>query len=152
ANLVDDLNRIQDYALYETLMENAITVAHDPKELLPIRHLETKKIAYVSIGKDDGSAFYEALKNYGIFQQIENYNINGLKEKQQKYNTIIVRFHKSNDNPWKSYEFTNKELTWLYEIARTNTVILNIFTRPYALLDIESITNIESVVVSYQNS
>ncbi|MDX1271736.1 glycoside hydrolase family 3 N-terminal domain-containing protein [Bizionia paragorgiae] len=152
ANLVEDLNRIQDYALYETLMENAITVAHDPKELLPIRHLETKKIAYVSLGNDDGSAFYEALKKYGKVHKIEDPNLDGLIEKLQNYNTVIVGFHKSNDNPWKSYEFTNKELTWLYEIARTNTVILNIFTRPYALLDIESITNIESVVVSYQNS
>lgn len=152
ANLVEDLNRIKDYALYETLMEQAITVAHDDKKLLPLRHLETKNIAYVSLGDDDGTPFYEELKKYGKVHKIEDNNLDVLIEKLQNYNTVIVGFHKSNDNPWKGYEFTNKELTWLYEIARTNTVILNIFTRPYALLDLESITNIESVVVSYQNS
>ena len=151
-NLVEDLNRIQDYALYETLMEQAITVAHDPKQILPLRHLETKNIAYVSLGDDDGTPFFEELKKYGKIHKIEDNNLDALIEKLQNYNTVIVGFHKSNDNPWKGYEFTNKELTWLYEIARTNTVILNVFTRPYALLDLESITNIESVVVSYQNS
>jgi len=152
ANLVEDLNRIKDNALYETLIEQAITIAKDDKKILPLRHLETKNIAYVSLGDDDGTPFYEELKKYGKVHKIEDNNLDGLIEKLQNYNTVIVGFHKSNDNPWKSYEFTNKELTWLYEIARTNTVILNVFARPYALLDIESITNIESVVVSYQNS
>ncbi|MBQ0768949.1 MAG: serine hydrolase [Bizionia sp.] len=152
ANLVEDLNRIKDYALYETLIEQAITIAKDDKKILPLRHLETKNIAYVSLGDDDGTPFYEELKKYGKIHKIEDDNLDVLIEKLQNYNTVIVGFHKSNDNPWKSYEFTNKELTWLYEIARTNTVILNVFTRPYALLDIESVTNIESVVVSYQNS
>ena len=43
-------------------------------------------------------------------------------------------------------------MTWLYEIARTNAVILDVFARPYALIDLNSIENIEGIVVSYQNS
>jgi len=47
---------------------------------------------------------------------------------------------------------SDKEVVWMQEIARTNRVILNVFTRPYALLDIKSFSNFEGVVVSYQNS
>ena len=47
----------------------------------------------------------------------------------QPYNTVIIGFHRSNDSPWKSYEFTDQELVWLYEIARTHTVILDLFVK-----------------------
>lgn len=151
-NLVSDLNRIKDDALYEILMENAITIARDTTNQLPFRNLETKKIAYVSLGDDSGSTFYQELKKYTKVHEIGADNLDELITKLQSYNTVIVGFHKSNDSPWKDYKFTNKELVWLQEIARTNNVILDIFAKPYALLDLSTVTNIESVIVSYQNS
>jgi beta-N-acetylhexosaminidase len=40
----------------------------------------------------------------------------------------------------------------LQEIAREKNVILDVFTSPYSLLQLKSYTNIESIIVSYQNS
>jgi len=151
-NLVSDLSRIKDDALYEMLMENAITIARDTTNQLPFRNLETKKIAYVKLGDDGGSYFVDELKKYTKVHEISDDNLDELIKKLQSYNTVIIGFHKSNDSPWKSYKFSNKELVWLQEIARTNNVILDVFAKPYALLDLKSVTNIESVVVSYQNS
>mgnify|MGYP003116148572 CR=1 FL=1 len=151
-NLVSDLNRIKDDVLYEKLMENAITIAKDSKKQLPFRHLETKKIAYVKMGDDSGDSFYNELKKYTDVHIISDDNLDELIKKLQNYNTVIVGFHKSNDNPWKSYSFSDKELVWLYEIARTNNVILDVFAKPYALMDLKTITNFESIIVSYQNS
>src|SRR5690606_38384194 len=50
------------------------------------------------------------------------------------------------------HNFSTKELTWLYEIARTNNVIVSVFAKPYSLLNIQTFENIEGLVVSYQNS
>ncbi|OUR91841.1 beta-N-acetylglucosaminidase [Flavobacteriales bacterium 34_180_T64] len=152
ANLVEDLNRIEDDALYEELLENAITVTRNQNEILPLRHLETKKIAYVKLGDDVGSTFFDELKKYAKVHEVKAEKLDQLITKLQNYNTVVVGFHKSNTNPWKGYKFTDQELVWLYEIARTNTVILDVFARPYALIDLHSIENIEGVVVSYQNS
>ena len=152
ANLVEDLNRIEDDALYEELLENAITVVRNQKELLPLRHLETKKIAYVKLGDDVSSSFYNELKKYTKVHEVKADKLDVLITKLQNYNTVVVGFHKSNSSPWKGYKFTDQELVWLYEIARTNTVILDIFARPYALIDLHSIENLEGIVVSYQNS
>lgn len=151
-NLVEDLNRIKDDVLYEKLMENAITIAKDSTKQLPFRHLETKKIAYVKLGDDSGDVFYNELKKYTDVHIISDDNLDNLITKLQNYNTVIVGFHKSNDNPWKSYKFSDKELTWLYEIARNNNVVLNVFAKPYALMDLKTISNFESIIVSYQNS
>ncbi|MGB6269627.1 MAG: glycoside hydrolase family 3 N-terminal domain-containing protein [Olleya sp.] len=151
-NLISDLNRIKDDALYELLLENAITIVRDTTNQLPFRNLETKKIAYVKLGDDNGSYFVEELKKYTKVHEISAPTLDQLIIKLQAYNTVIIGFHKSNDSPWKSYKFSNKELVWLQEIARTNNVILDVFAKPYALLDLKTVTNIESVVVSYQNS
>ena len=151
-NLVDDLNRLEDDLLYGELMENSITVLKNETKILPLRNLETKKIAYVELGDESGSVFFNELKKYTKVHKINAISLNLLIKKLQNYNTVVVGFHKSNDNPWKDYKFTDKELVWLYEIARTNTVILDVFARPYALDDITTEVNIEAVVMSYQNS
>ncbi|MFD2541398.1 glycoside hydrolase family 3 N-terminal domain-containing protein [Lacinutrix gracilariae] len=151
-NLINDLNRLQDDILYEELLENAITVAENKAGILPLQDLETKSIAYVKFGDADGTAFYNELKKYTRVHEVKADNLEGILEKLKPYNTVIVGLHRSNANPWKSYKFTEKELTWLYEIAKNNTVILDIFVKPYALLDLNPINNIKSVVVSYQNS
>jgi len=151
-NLIDDLNRLKDDILYEELLENAITVAENKAGILPLQDLETKSIAYVKFGDADGTAFYNELKKYTRVHEVKADNLEGILEKLKPYNTVIVGLHRSNANPWKSYKFTEKELTWLYEIAKNNTVILDIFVKPYALLDLNPINNIKSVVVSYQNS
>ena len=152
-NLVQDLNRLKDDLLYEQLMENAITVVRNQKEILPLRHLDTKKIAYVEMGDPtDNKAYLEELRKYAKVHEIKATKLDELITKLQNYNTVIVGFHKSNVNPWRPYQFSDKEMIWLYEMARTNTVILDVFARPYALIDLNSIENIEGIVVSYQNS
>ncbi len=152
-NLVQDLNRLKDDLLYEKLMENAITVVRNQKEILPLRHLETKKIAYVEMGDPiDNSAYLDELRKYTKVHEIKATKLDELIIKLQNYNTVIIGFHKSNVNPWRPFQFSDKEMIWLYEMARTNTVILDIFARPYALIDLKSIENINGIVVSYQNS
>ncbi|WP_299547546.1 glycoside hydrolase family 3 N-terminal domain-containing protein [Seonamhaeicola sp.] len=151
-NLTNDLNRLEDDILYEELIENAITVVKNKGDLLPLTRLETKTIAYVQMGDDDGSVFLNELKKYTKVHHVKAKMLDDLMGKLQAYNTVVIGLHRSNANPWKSYKFTEKELGWLQEIARTHDVILDIFVKPYALMDLKNIENIESIVVSYQNS
>lgn len=151
-HLSKDLNRIKDDVLNEELFENAITVVKNNNKLLPIKMLDTRTVAYVSMGDADGSAFYKELQKYTKVNKVEAENLDELLAKLKQYNTVVVGFHKSNETPWKDYKFTEIELAWLYEIARTSNVILDIFTKPYALLDLNTVENFETIVVSYQNS
>ncbi|TYA59057.1 glycoside hydrolase family 3 N-terminal domain-containing protein [Formosa maritima] len=151
-HLVEDLNRIKDIALSEVIFESAITVIKNKEDLLPIRKLNEKKIAYVKMGDDDGSTFLKELQKYAKVHEVTADNLDELLVKLSAYNTVVIGFHRSNANPWKSHEFSDQELVWLYEIARTNNVILDVFVKPYALLDLATVENFESIVVSYQNS
>ena len=65
---------------------------------------------------------------------------------------MIIGFHKSNKSPWAGYKFGKDDLTWIHEIARQNISILNVFTRPYSLLDLKSNSSLEGIILGYQNS
>ena len=151
-NLIPELNRQEDIVLYQNLMENAITLVKNKNNILPLKNLDLCKIAYVNMGSADASPFVKSLKKYTRVDEVSAKNLESLVFKLKQYNTVIIGLHTSNASPWKSYRFSKKELVWLNEIARNNTVILSTFTKPYALNEITSFSNIESVVMAYQNS
>jgi beta-glucosidase-like glycosyl hydrolase/CubicO group peptidase (beta-lactamase class C family) len=151
-NLGEDLNAVKDDLLHRRLVENSITVIKNQEQLLPIRNLENKKIAYVSLGDDSGNDFVSMLKNYTKVDVVSHKNLDQLIKKLKPYNLVIIGFHKSNLHPWKPYKFTLKELVSLQEISREKRVIFDVFASPYSLLQLKSFTNIENIIVSYQNS
>ncbi|MBX2828360.1 MAG: serine hydrolase, partial [Flavobacteriaceae bacterium] len=151
-NIVAELNTPEDDALYELAMERALTVVKNDSAILPIQNLQDTKIAYVNFGDANGKEFLKYLRKYSDIDWIRANSLDSYVKKLKKYDYVIVGFHKSNENPWKDYKLEDKELVWLYEIARTNKVILDVFTRPYALLDITATGNFEGIIVSYQNS
>ncbi len=153
-NLFEDLNSLENDLVYEEAIENAITVVKNNFDLLGIKNLQNKKIAYVKFGDAPSDPFIEELNKYAEVTQVNGSDIKDLKTKLSKYNLIIIGHHKSNDSPWKSYEFSKTELDWLQEISnlRTSNLILCVFAKPYTLSDISSFQSIDAVVMSYQNS
>ena len=151
-SLLSDLNTPYDDMLYEKAIENALTVLKNDRLIIPIKKIEKTKIAYVHMGDDTGTYFFNQLNKYAQVDWIKANSITEYKEKLKKYELTIIGFHKSNANPWKEYKFSDHELTKLYEISRTNKVILDVFTRPYAINDIQSFSNINGILLSYQNS
>lgn len=152
-NLVKDLNTIEDEVLHRELVKNSITIIKNKKNILPIEDLKKhKKIAYVALGDDTGDQFLDALAKYSKIHKVDSNNLNEVIDTLEDFDLVVVGFHKSNAHPWKPYEFSNQELVWLHEISRKNKTILTVFASPYSLLNIKSFTNLEAVLVAYQNS
>ena len=85
-----DISRVEDDVLYGKLFEEAITVLKNKNSILPLRNLETKKIAYVTLGDDKGSDFYNELKKYTKVHKVSAENLNNLLEKLKNYNTVLL--------------------------------------------------------------
>ena len=153
-NLLEDLNSPENDVIYEEAIESAITVISDKLNLIGIKKLENKKIAYVKFGDGVNTPFLETLNKYAKVTQVNGKDIATLKRKLFDFNLIIIGLHKSNESPWKPYKFSQKELFWLQEISRqrTSNVILAVFAKPYALLNVTSYKDIDGVVMAYQNS
>lgn len=150
-NLYEDLNTAKDTTLYQRVMEEAITIVKNDKEVLPFKNLENKKFAYVSFGDDSGFTFFETLEKYADITSVKGNSLSDYNQSLASYTDVIIGLHKKNDNPWRSYKFSSSELSLLKELAKKHNVHLVVFASPYALLDVDS-TNISSITVAYQNS
>jgi len=150
-NLNQDINPASNKALNYQLFENAITVLQNKGNIIPIKNLKNNRIAYVKIGDGQNSDFVSTLKKYTEITEVASQNIDSLNQKLKNFDTVIIGFHKS-DKAWKNQDLTQTESLWLQEIAKNNTVILDVLAKPYSLLPITNFDNIKGLVVSYQNS
>jgi CubicO group peptidase (beta-lactamase class C family) len=104
------------------------------------------------MGSADASPFLKMLNKYTQVDHVSANTLNELASELNHYNTVVVGLHSSNASPWEPNRFTDNELVWLNEIARTNKLILTVFAKPYALNDLTDVSNIQSIVMAYQNS
>ena len=139
------------------LVENSITVLQNYNNLIPLKRLDTLKIASVSIGKSS-DVFQSTLSKYA---KISHYKISenaSEKQKQElllklsKYNLVLVGVHKSNAHAWKSYDFNKNVDLFIQNIALQSKIVVNVFANPYSLNSFLFVNNFDAVVLSYQNS
>lgn len=150
-NLVSDLNETKNDALQYELYESALTVLKNEESIVPIKELQNENIAYVKIGDGSNKGFISTLKKYTEVTEVSDSNLDSLQLKLNKFTKVIVGYHTS-DAPWKNYKFSNSELAKLDFLAKNNKVIVAVFANPYSLLTVKDFSDIEGVIVSYQNS
>ncbi len=148
--LYKDLNKPINNSLQYKLYENAITALKNKDSIFPVKDLSKSKIAYIKMGDDTGSTFLSTLKKYTEITEVANENIDSLNQDLKDFNTVIIGFHKS-DKAWKKHEFSPKETEWIQKIAEKNNVILDVFAKPYTLLQIKNFDNIKGLILTYQN-
>ena len=150
-NLIKDLNTFEDKILMRRLVENSVTLVQNTNNILPIKNLETNNIAYVKLGESDNKVFTKRLNDYARVDVISGKNLSDLKQKLKIYKTVIFGFHTSL-GAYANYKISDNDLKILEEISRDHDVVLSVFASPYSLLKIKSYTNIDAILVAYQNT
>ena len=148
--LSSELNEKSKDDLQYKLYENAITVLKNDDEILPIKELN-QKIAYIKLGDDTNETFLSTLQKFADVTEVKISNIDTLKTALSEFDKVIIGFHKS-DKAWKKHDFTDTEIKLINEISSVKDVILDVFTKPYSLMQIDDFSKIKGLIVSYQNS
>ena len=152
-NLFQDLNTFENDAVYMEAISQATTLLKNNSGTLPFKNLDKLKLAYLKMGSDSNSTFFQTLNDY---TKVDSINTNLLLDEKIEisfnYDYLIIGHHTSNASPWKSYNFTEKELVALHEISLKVPVILANFSSPYTLGNIRSFVNIHGIIQGYQNS
>jgi beta-N-acetylhexosaminidase len=69
------------------------------------------------------------------------------------FDYVVVGHHRSMETAYKAHRFSPEEVALLKDInALSNTTILAVFTKPYAVLDIPFIKEIPLLFFGYQNA
>lgn len=151
ANITNEINTPYSNSLLYKLYENAVTVVKNEKKTLPINNLAKTKLAYVKIGDDSGNKFLTTIRKYAEVTEVSHQNLDSLNQELKAYDKVIIGFHVSDRTWWKKHEFSAREIELINKISQSNDVILNVFSKPYVLMPLKNMPDVESVVVSYQN-
>jgi len=148
--LFEDLNTVEDEYLYTEAMGKALTLLKNENELLPLKSAQT--FGHLALGEDSSTSFLNQLKKYGNIISFNEVTVSNALEKTASVDTLIVSFHRSNENPWKASDFSEEQLQVIKKLAQHKTLILAVFVKPYALAPLERIEGINALLMSYQNS
>lgn len=146
-NLSQDLNTPYAEWLKRKLTEKSITLVKNDGDIIPIPHLEKKKIAVVSIG-GNSNTFLTTCKKYGdvtTFNIVTAEGLTTIKSKLASFNTIIVSVHNNKVSE-------NLDLQNICASANSKTTLV-FFTSPYRISNFKnSATKSEGVLVAYENT
>ncbi|OQC38448.1 MAG: putative lipoprotein YbbD precursor [Bacteroidetes bacterium ADurb.Bin041] len=158
-NLTNELNSSANSWVTQQIFEKAITIVKNDHGLIPLTHLDTLKIAALSIGSIKTSPFQQRLGNYAsveLFNLPSNPDkaaINEIISKLNDFNLIIVGVENTNNNLSKNYGISSsaKELIGLLK-ARKNKIILDVFGNPYSLSNFSKHQGIDVIICSYEDN
>jgi len=149
-NIVEDMNSNIDKLLFEEITEKSITLIKNDNDILPLKDVSSK-IAFLEMGDSNSDEFFKMLNHYTKVDKVQYDSKAELLRTLKPYKTVIVGFHKSNKSPFDPYKFSKTEIETIELLSKNKNVILNVFAKAYVLMDVD-ITNVSSVLVSYQNN
>ncbi|WP_417884579.1 glycoside hydrolase family 3 N-terminal domain-containing protein [Zunongwangia sp.] len=158
ANIDKELNNSYAKYLQQKLVEKSLTVLKNDNEIIPLRRLDTLKIASISIGADKKTTFQESLGWYTKIDDFQLKNnatasqISAVKEKLKGYNVVIAGLHDHSKYPRNSIRYSAQVLKFIAEIAQNEHSIFSVFKNPYTLNKIENIEDAPVLIEAYQDS
>jgi beta-N-acetylhexosaminidase len=157
-NLDADLHTVNADLVNRKLVQSSLTLLNNADSLLPLKRLDTLKIATLCIGDETKNMFQKRVDSYthadhfNIVEDLDGPLIDQLMVKLKPYNMILVTIHKSNGSPFKSYTITEEARQIIETLNAQKTVVVSVFTNPYSLIDFKEGFKLKGLIMSYQNS
>lgn len=156
-NIFSDLNTPLYELTRRKLIESSITLLKNENDLIPLKRLDTLKIASVCIGESGKNAFQETLERYTavthftIGRDPAMEEIVAMINSLDSFNLVIVGIHKTNENPNKNFGIAQDAMSLAASIKNHKKVILAIFGNPYSLSKFKGVENMDAIVISYED-
>ena len=153
----DQMITTKTQMLDKKLVQSSLTLLHNKDSILPLKRLDTLKIASLIIGENapDFKDMLSSYANINYFSIPEKSNPSeqaALLDKLSEFNLVIASVHKSNANPWKTYKIAKSTDILLQSIATQSKVIVPIFANPYSINSLSNTNRFTALMLSYQNS
>ena len=153
-NLYYDLNNDTAVALRRKLYEQAITIAANDGDLIPLRDISYRKTASVSI---DCKGFSDFQKNSFQFAEMPLFNAPNesndtllpLLDTLSKYERVIVDLHGMNRFASANYGINKNSVEFIKNLSEKTQVVLIVFGSPYSLKFFDEQKN---VMVAYEDN
>ncbi|CAG5004533.1 Beta-hexosaminidase [Dyadobacter sp. CECT 9275] len=155
-NLYEDLNPKEAELSNRLLTEKALTILKNDNDLLPLRELDTLRIASISVGADTVTTFqktlelYTTVDHFSIPAKPTEEQLTALRNKLGQYNLLLVGVHLGSISPRTSYGLTEPMNAILQELMTTNKAVVSVFGNPYSLNKIQHTEQARALIMAYQ--
>lgn len=157
ANVYEDLNNFSAMSLRRQLIEESITVLKNDENTLPLHDLMGKKVAVVSIGAEKNTEFATAIQRYiladaYVMEKSPDFSKSmWWRDTLSTYDIIIAGMVNTSNKASKNFGVTNESVRILNSAGEQSKVILSVFANPYSIEALKDLSNIEALLVSYQD-
>lgn len=157
-NLIKDLNGSKAKALYHELIQSSLTLLGNAEHILPIPAGVNAKILAIAVGNTDHKQYQEELSRYAaidyksVGDKPTKQEINQLLTESAGYDVVLISVHNTNQRPSRNFGLSNEAIVMINHLDKKNKVVLTHFGNPYALLKLQSLPNLDAVVVAYQDN
>lgn len=155
--ILKDLNTPQARLLNRELVEASLTLIRNEDEALPLKHLDTLKMASLSIGAKEKTRFQKSVERYA---QVDAYQlpedasaqeIDSVKQALEAYNLILLAIHDDSRIPLNQIEFS-APIQKLLKALNGQNLIVSYFKNPYSLDKLPALQQARAIVMAYQDS
>jgi len=156
--IYSDLNQPHSQVLKRNIIKKAITVIHNTDNILPLKRLDTLRVAYIEIGSNKGDAFREQLE---LYTSIHTFSINAYADQTEfdalltevePYNLVIVGYHTIDSRVANGNGVSPQSSNFLFDLSFRKKVIVNLFGTPYSINMFSNPLAFAAILVSYDNS
>jgi beta-N-acetylhexosaminidase len=157
-HLVKDLNPVSSDILNRRIYKEALTLVTNHYDFIPINFLDRRKIAVLSIGDTMVTTFQVTLGNYA---PVDLFNLplsftpkraDSILKLLDSYNLLIIGIHNTNNNPAKKYGISDEALALIDSCSVSGKVVLDVFGSTYILGLIKTPSNLDAIMVSYEDN
>jgi len=155
-DIVKNLNSNKYLLTKRQLIEKSLTVLENKNNFLPIKRIDTLKIASLAIGSAEVVPFQKMLSNY---TQIDHFNISKtpsdeeitrLLQQLKPYNLVITSLHGMGMYPTRRFGISDQQIILTEKLSEMHTIFA-FFGNPYALQYFPKLKNSQSLIVVYQD-
>ncbi len=157
-NIANEMSTPTGKLLNHKLMEAALTVLANEKDIMPIQQLDTLQIASVSLGASRVSPFQRMLNNYTkvrsfiLEDQATTAQVNDVKHKLEAYDLVIAGVHDEGKYPRNSIKFSTPVMQLVSDLAQMDNSIVAVFKNPYVLAKLNNIEQANGLIMTYQDN
>nr|WP_321357234.1 glycoside hydrolase family 3 N-terminal domain-containing protein [uncultured Draconibacterium sp.] len=169
-NLMEDVNSPEAELVKRKLIEASLTLLENQNDLIPLKRLDTLKIACLAVGETSETPFqsmlskYTKTDNFFLPEQFTEEELNEVKTKLQDYNLVIAGLHLYESKtrrsmqvgslqkvkPKRPYGLSNETENLLHYLSNNKKSIVVFFSSPYTLTEVRDFTPPAGLIMAYQ--
>ena len=157
STLNEKLNTTMGKVLQQQIAAAGITLVQNKRDIIPLKQLDTLRLATVLIGTDKPNLFNERLSLYKDFdcyylpKQADSCFMDSLLFCLRHYNLVIAAVQNTDSRLSQNFGIAPNVVPFLQKLVNSKDVILNLFATPYALNQFTDLDKYKAIIISYQD-